>query len=162
MPHETNLWSKVLHNLLGLSITFILKSNGLIFKKLIIAFTVIIDDLKLLLFRHTTLKPYIYGNLNMWLYIRSLVQRLIGILLVILSFLCCFAQALIFFVLSEYAIFYSLSTSGFKTEVSFDEEISFVRSEEKAFKSLNTSIVRRCSFFGLLEQNYQSFSKSSL
>ena len=43
-----------------------MKSNGVFLKKLIIAFTVIIDDLKLF-FRHILLKPYIYGRLNMWL-----------------------------------------------------------------------------------------------
>ena len=59
--------------------------------------------------------------------------------------------------ISEYAIFYSLSTSGFKTEASFNEEISFMRSGEKAFKSLNNSIVRRCGYFGLLKQNYHFF-----
>ena len=49
--------------------------------------------------------------------------------------------------ISECAIFYSLSTSGFKTEASFNEKISFMRSGEKVFKSLNNSIVRRCEIF---------------
>ena len=35
--------------------------------------------------------------------------------------------------IKERAIFYSLSTSGFKTEESFYETISFKRSKEKAF-----------------------------
>ena len=34
--------------------------------------------------------------------------------------------------ISECAIFYSLSTSGFKTEASFNEKISFMRSREKS------------------------------
>ena len=42
------------------------------------------------------------------------------------------------------AIFYSLSTFGFKTEVSFNEKISFMKSGEKVLKSLNNSRVRRC------------------
>ena len=66
-----------------------------------------------------------------------------------LEFLCCFAQALVFFYarnINECAIFYSLSTSGFKTEASFNEKISFMGSGEKVFKSLNNSIVRRCEF----------------
>ena len=37
-----------------------------------------------------------------------------------------------------------------------------MRSGEKAFKSLNNSIVRRCGYFGLLKQNYHFFCKSSL
>ena len=42
--------------------------------------------------------------------------------------------------ISECAISYSLSTSEFKTEVSFNEIIPFMRSGEKTFKSLNNSI----------------------
>ena len=34
--------------------------------------------------------------------------------------------------ISECTIFYSLSTSGFKTEASFDEKILFMRSGEKS------------------------------
>ena len=49
--------------------------------------------------------------------------------------------------ISECAIFYSLSTSWFKAEASFNEKISFMRSGEKVFKSLNDSIVRRCKIF---------------
>ena len=48
--------------------------------------------------------------------------------------------------ISDCAIFHSLSTSGFKTEASFNEKISFMRSEEEAFKSLSNSIVRRYEF----------------
>ena len=36
--------------------------------------------------------------------------------------------------ISECTIFYSLSTSGFKTEASFDEKILFMRSGEKSVK----------------------------
>ena len=49
--------------------------------------------------------------------------------------------------ISKCAIFYTLSTFGFKTEASFNEKISFMRSGEKVFKSLNNSIVRRCEIF---------------
>ena len=49
--------------------------------------------------------------------------------------------------INERAIFYSLSTSGFKTEASFNEKISSMKSGEKVFKSLNNSIVRRCEIF---------------
>ena len=49
--------------------------------------------------------------------------------------------------ISECTIFYSLSTSGFKTEASFNEKISSMKSGEKVFKSLNNSIVRRCEIF---------------
>ena len=48
---------------------------------------------------------------------------------------------------SECAICCSLSTSGFKTEGSFNEKISFMRSGEKVFKRLNDFIVRRCEIF---------------
>ena len=50
-------------------------------------------------------------------------------------------------IISECPIFYSLSTTRFKTEASFNEKISFMRSGEKVFKSLNNSIVRRCEIF---------------
>ena len=53
--------------------------------------------------------------------------------------------------INERAIFYSLSTSGFKTEASFNERISSIRSEEKAFKSLINSIVRNCEFLWCTE-----------
>ena len=45
--------------------------------------------------------------------------------------------------ISEYAILHSIGTSGFKTEASFNEKISFMRSCEKVLKSLNNSIVRK-------------------
>ena len=48
---------------------------------------------------------------------------------------------------SKCAIFCSLNTSGFKTEASFNEKVSFMRSGEKVFKRLNDSIVRRCEIF---------------
>ena len=70
------------------------------------------------------------------------------------EFLMCFAQALIFFVLRisvNVPFFYSLSTSEFETEASFNEKIYFMRSGEKAFKSLNNSIVRRCEFLWCTE-----------
>ena len=47
----------------------------------------------------------------------------------------------------ECAIFYSLSTYRLKTEASFNEKISFMRSGEKVLKSLNNFIVRRCGMF---------------
>ena len=50
-------------------------------------------------------------------------------------------------IISECAIFYSLSTSAFKTEASFNDKISFMSSGEKVFKSLSNSIVRRCEIF---------------
>ena len=49
--------------------------------------------------------------------------------------------------MSECASFYSVSTSRFKSEASFNEKISFVRSGENAFKSLNNFIVRKCGIF---------------
>ena len=52
-----------------------------------------------------------------------------------------------FFAMSEYIIFHPLSTSIFKIEVSFNEKDSSVRSSEKAFKSLNNFIVRKCGIF---------------
>ena len=64
--------------------------------------------------------------------------------------------------INERAIFYSLSTSGFKNEASFNERISSIRSEEKAFKSLNNSIVRNGEFLWCTETEYHSFFKSSL
>ena len=64
--------------------------------------------------------------------------------------------------ISECPIFYSLSTTGFKIEASFNEKISFMRSGEKVFKTLNNSILRRCEIFHCTETNLQSFSKSSL
>ena len=42
---------------------------------------------------------------------------------------------------SECAIFYSLSTYRFKTESSFNEKISFMRSGEKGFKPFMTEAV---------------------
>ena len=48
--------------------------------------------------------------------------------------------------ISECVTFYSFSTSGFKTEASFNEKISFMRSGEKTFKSSNNSIITRCEF----------------
>ena len=49
--------------------------------------------------------------------------------------------------MSECAIFYSLRTFRFNTEASFNGKISFIRSGEKAFKSLNNFIVRECGIF---------------
>ena len=72
----------------------------------------------------------------------------------ILSILCCFAQAFHIFCaenISECAIFYSLSISGFKTEASFNEKISFMGSGETTFKSLSNSMVRRCEFLWCIE-----------
>ena len=53
--------------------------------------------------------------------------------------------------ISECAISCSISTSGFKTETSFIEKISFMRSLEKVFKSLNDYTVGRVS---VLKQNH--------
>ena len=77
-------------------------------------------------------------------------------LMLILSFVCCFARALIFLVLKgtiECDIFYWLSTFGFKTEASFNEKISFMRSGEKSFNTLNNSMVRNCEIVPLLYWN---------
>ena len=70
-------------------------------------------------------------------------------LLVILCFLCCFAQGHIFCAknISECAIFYSLSTSGFKTEASFNQKIYFMRSGGKVFNP-NLGGLFRGSFWG--------------
>ena len=59
--------------------------------------------------------------------------------------------------ISGCAIFYSLSTSGFKTKAFFNEKMSFMRSKEKAFKSLNKSIVRRCEFVWYTEADLSVF-----
>ena len=59
--------------------------------------------------------------------------------------------------ISEGAIFYSLSTSGFITEASFNGKIYFMRSEEKEFKSLNNSIGRRYEFLRCTETEYSFF-----
>ena len=62
--------------------------------------------------------------------------------------LCCTSSHILCAeITSECAIFCSLSTSGFKTEGSFNEKIPFMRSGEKVFKRLNDFIVRRCEIF---------------
>ena len=47
--------------------------------------------------------------------------------------------------------FLLISTSGFKSEASFNEKISFMRSGEQVIKSLNNSIVRWCDFLLSIE-----------
>ena len=59
--------------------------------------------------------------------------------------------------ISECAILYSLNTSRFKSEASFNEEIPFMRSGKKAFKSLNNSIIRRRKFIWCTETELSIF-----
>ena len=55
------------------------------------------------------------------------------------------------------AIFYSFSTSRFKTEASFNEKVSFVRSGEKSFETLYNSIVKNYKFLLCTETKLSAF-----
>ena len=55
------------------------------------------------------------------------------------------------------AIFYWFSTSRFKTEASFNEKVSFVRSGEKSFETLYNSIVKNYKFLLCTETKLSAF-----
>ena len=125
--------------------TFLMESS--FFKKLYIkAFIVITDDLKVFLFRDLHLKACIYGKFDLCGF--KTVFSLMGDWNVVRNsefFMLLQTSSHIFCakIINEWTIFYPHSTSGFKTEASFNEKISFMRSGKKVFKSLN----RRCEIF---------------
>ena len=68
-----------------------------------------------------------------------------------------FAQALIFLVLKmsvNVPFFTYLSLLDLKLKHQFNEKTSFMRSREKAFKTLNNSMLRNCEFLWCTEPEF--------